>query len=97
LPFRDLETYSFSYSIIAELRDRYGDVFFQRFFRRLHEMTMAGQRLRERSDEEIILLMSEAAQEDLRPFFVGELGFGLEAESATAPNTGPTPGAPPLE
>ena len=101
LPFRDLKTYTFSYSIIAPLRDRYGDPFFQRFFVRLHERTMSEGRARERTDDEIVALMSDAAREDLRPFFVGELGVKLDDEPVlAAPEAArdqPTGDNPPLD
>ncbi len=94
LPFGDVETYSYSYSIVAELRDRYGDVFFQRLFGTLHAQVMAEKRLRERSDGEIVDVMSQSAGEDLRGFFVGELGFHLDEDASSSPNRteqGPRP------
>ena len=97
LPFRDETTYSFSYSIIAELRDRYGDVFFQRFFQGIHEAVVAERRLREHSDEEIVALMSRAADADLRPFFVGELRFKLGDKPSAPTSAGTEPVLPPLE
>ena len=76
LPFRSLETYTYSYSIVSELRDRYGDPLYERFFRLLRrELVTRGPR--EHTDEEIVALLSAAAGRDLTPFFRDELQFKL--------------------
>jgi len=77
LPFRAEDTYTYSYSIVAELRDRYGDPFFQRFFRLLRAEAEAG-KVRLHADAEIVALMSQAAGVDLTDFFTRTLRFKLE-------------------
>lgn len=77
LEFRSAETYTYSYSIVAELRDRYGDPFFARFFQLLKAKVEGGD-IRVREDAEIIALMSQAAGEDLTPFFTRTLEFKLD-------------------
>lgn len=68
LPGRSIETYAYSYSIVSELRKRYGDDFFKKFFALLDKDGIhykAGIL----SSSVIVYYMSQAAGEDLVPFF----------------------------
>ena len=70
-----MNAYNHAYYILATLRDTYGDV----FYRRLFDLMRAHSRV---SDAQLVSLMSEAAGEDLEPFFVGELRFQLADQQA---------------
>jgi hypothetical protein len=89
LPFASLETYAYSYSIVAELRDRFGDDFWKRFFQHIREGNIASG-VRTKSDADIVAAMSAAAGRDLTPFFADELRFRL-----TAPQPPPASGSSP--
>lgn len=89
LELRSVETYTYSYSIVAELRDRYGDPFFARLFQLLKAKIEAGD-IRARDDAEIVALMSQAAGENLTNFFTHTLEFKLEPFPQTQV-TSPTP------
>ena len=68
LPDRSIETYAYAYSIVSELRKRYGDDFFKKFFVLLDKDGIhykAGVL----SSSVIVYYMSQAAGEDLLPFF----------------------------
>ena len=68
LPDRSIETYAYAYSIVSELRKRYGDDFFKKFFALLAKDGIhykAGVL----SSSVIVYYMSQAAGEDLLPFF----------------------------
>ncbi|HIE27636.1 TPA: hypothetical protein EYP66_10145 [Candidatus Poribacteria bacterium] len=68
LPDKSIETYAYSYSIVSELRRRYGDDFFKKFFALLDKDGIhykAGVL----SSSVIVYYMSQAAGEDLVPFF----------------------------
>jgi hypothetical protein len=68
LPDRSIETYAYSYSIVSELRKRYGDDFFKEFFALLDKDGIhykAGVL----NSSVIVYYMSQAAREDLVPFF----------------------------
>jgi len=67
--------YNHSYYILSRLRDTYGDA----FYRRLFDLMRGHRRV---SDAQLVALMSEAAGEDLEPFFVGELRFQLAEQQA---------------
>lgn len=83
LPFRDIATYSYAYSIVSVLREQNGDQFFPDFFRLLRQ-EIARRGLHSYTDEEIVALMSAAAGRDLLPFFRDVLRFRLDAERVRA-------------
>jgi hypothetical protein len=88
LEFRAENTYSYSYSIVAELRDRYGDPFLAKFFQLLRAKADSGD-IRVHDDAEIVALMSQAANQDLTDFFTRTLQFKLEPfpqTQAASPN-----------
>ena len=68
LPDRSVETYAYAYSIVSELRKKYGEDFYQKFFVLLDKDGIhykAGVL----SSSVIVYYMSQAAGEDLVPFF----------------------------
>ena len=67
--------YNHSYYILATLRDQYGDAFYRRLFDLMRPRGSV-------SDAQLVALMSQAAGEDLEPFFTGELRFRLTAQKA---------------
>lgn len=69
------KAYGHSYYILSTLRNRYGDA----FYRRLFDLMRARERV---SDAALVALMSEAAGEDVEPFFTGELRFHLAEQKA---------------
>jgi hypothetical protein len=68
LPDRSIETYAYAYSIVSELRKRYGDDFFKKFFA-LIEKDGIHYKAGVLSASVIVYYMSQAAGEDLVPFF----------------------------
>ena len=68
LPGRSVETYAYAYSIIYELRKRYGDDLFKKFFA-LVEKDGIHHRAGTLSSSVITYYMSQAAGRDLVPFF----------------------------
>ncbi|MBT5533333.1 hypothetical protein HOK31_09760 [Candidatus Poribacteria bacterium] len=67
--------YNHSYYILATLRDQYGDAFYRQLFDLMRPRGSV-------SDAQLVALMSQAAGEDLEPFFTGELRFRLTAQKA---------------
>ena len=63
-----IETYAYAYSIVSELRKRYGDDFFKKFFA-LIEKDGIHYKAGVLSASVIVYYMSQAAGEDLVPFF----------------------------
>jgi hypothetical protein len=68
LPDRSIETYAYAYSIVSELRQRYGDDFFKQFFALLDKDGIH-YKTEVLSSSVIVYYMSQAASEDLVPFF----------------------------
>lgn len=76
LPQKSIETYAYAYSIVSELRKKYGDGFFKKFFRLLDKDGIhykAGVL----SSSVVVYYMSQAAGEDLVPFF-RQLKFNVQ-------------------
>jgi len=68
LPGRSVETYAYAYSIVYELRKRYGDDLFKKFFA-LIEKDGIHYKVGTLSASVIVYYMSQAAGKDLVPFF----------------------------
>ncbi len=68
LPSRSIETYAYAYSLVSELRKRYGEDFFKKIFT-LIEKDGVHHKAGTLSTSVVVYYMSQAAGEDVVPFF----------------------------